>query len=326
MNEQLDKSIEIISGAAERKITVRVWKPKNREPKSVLVISHGMGEHIDRYEGFADVATEKCVAVIGANHRGHGQEATLHGHFDDERGWERVLADLDCIVDYARVQFACPVILIGHSMGSFVARHYAILHGAKLEGLVLCGSNYQSPLLLKTAKAIALSQVKLFNKRRPSALMEFLSFGVFNLSVKKPRTAMDWLNRNNAEVDKYIVDPLCGFRCSNQFWVDFMGGLAWSSHQEHLKHMPSELPVLVTSGDRDPVSRMGKGAQALQQALRDSGVSKVDLKLYTGARHELFLEVNRQEFYQDLLNWVSFYSIRRPLSATLLENIRPQLT
>lgn len=305
MNEQLHKSIESISGTAQRKISVRVWKPKHTEPKSVLVVSHGMGEHIDRYEGFAHFAAENGVAVIGANHRGHGEEAALHGHFDDELGWERVLGDLDCIVDYAKAQFACPVVLVGHSMGSFAARHYVTLHGAKLKGLVLCGSNYQSPLLFKIAKVIAHSQVKLFNKRHPSALMEFLSFGAFNLSVKNPRTAMDWLNRDNAEVDKYIADPLCGFRCTTQFWVDFMGGLAWSSRQEHLKNIPSELAVLVTSGDRDPVSRMGKGAQELQQVLRDCGLKKVDLKLYSGARHELFLEVNRQEFYQDLLNWIN---------------------
>lgn len=289
--------------SGSRTIQLRMWAPQT-QPKQVLILSHGMGEHIDRYQGFAQFAVEKSLAVIGANHRGHGDDAALLGHFDDEEGWNKVLQDLDCIVTFAKQNFDCPVILAGHSMGSFVARHYAILHADKLSGLVLCGSDYQTSSLYKVARLIAQSQVKLFNKRYPSALLEILAFAPFSLKVKKRRTVMDWLNRVDEEVDKYIADPLCGFRSTAQFWVDFMTGLAWSSQPNNLAKISSELPIFVASGDGDPVSRMGKGAKDLQQALKNSGVKRVDLTLYPGARHELFLELNRQEFYDDLLHWV----------------------
>lgn len=303
MKESINKTNITIKGVAQREIELRVWQPQTTA-KKVIVISHGMGEHIDRYDTFAQFAVGNKCAVIGANHRGHGEDASLLGHFSDESGWDKVLNDLDCVVEYAKNQFSCPVVLVGHSMGSFVARHYALLFGAKLSGLVLCGSNYQTPLLFKVANKIAQSQALMFGKRHPSALLEFLSFGAFNLTVKNARTRMDWLNRVDAEVDKYIADPLCGFRCTTQFWVDFMGGLAWSSERENLQRLNAKVPVLIVSGDKDPVSRMGKGAIVLQKILVNSGVERVDLKLYAQARHELFLEQNRQEFYNDLVSWL----------------------
>jgi len=311
------KTIEKIAGSFGREIALRHWRIRHQQPRLVVVLSHGMGEHIDRYDPFAQFCNSKDIVVLGLNHRGHGEETSHLGHFDDEQGWIKLLGDLDNVVDFAHEQYACPVVLLGHSMGSFAARHYAMLQAVKLSGLILCGSDYRNPPLFRLASVIASTEVKLFGKRHPSWLMEVLSFGSFNLRVSKPRTRYDWLNRVDSEVDKYIKDPFCGGRSSAQFWVDFMSALAWSSKPSHLKLIPQELPVLIASGDADPVSRMGKGAEALTNALSSAGLNSVVLKLYPEARHELLLEQNRTEIYQDIYQWLEQSNIlEAPVSET----------
>uniref|UniRef100_UPI0020B14F1B serine aminopeptidase domain-containing protein n=1 Tax=Pseudomonas aeruginosa TaxID=287 RepID=UPI0020B14F1B len=136
-----------------------------------------------------------------------------------------------------------------------------------------------------------------------SALIDFLSFGSFNKAFKPNRTAFDWLSRDPQEVDRYVADPLCGFRCSNQLWVDLLGGLADITPPTHLRQIDADLPLLVIGGERDPVSQ-GKRLGDLADALRGAGLRQVTLKTYPEARHELFNESNRDAVTQDLIDWL----------------------
>ncbi|WP_163372506.1 alpha/beta hydrolase [Endozoicomonas acroporae] len=287
-----------------REIQVRCWLPEG-PARHAVVLSHGMGEHVDRYAPFARFCNEHAIAVFGANHRGHGKNAQLQGHYDDHQGWQKVIEDLDKVVAYAAQNTGLKVILMGHSMGSFVARQYAANYGDRLEGLILCGSNHQNPALFHLARLVARIQMAVQGKRHPSRLLGWLSFSQFNKTVKNAETDFDWLSRDREQVGKYIADPLCGFLCTTQFWYDFMGGLISINSMSTARQMSSELPVYLVAGDKDPVGRMGKGVQSLYRFFTSAGLKQVDINLYKNARHELFNETNRDEFYQNILNWIT---------------------
>ncbi|WED23982.1 alpha/beta hydrolase [Vibrio sp. JC009] len=294
-----------------RKILLNVWQPEG-EVSRVIVLSHGMSEHILRYEEFALACTKQGIAVLGANHRGHGAEADQLGHFADKSGWELLLKDLDTIVDYASETFNLRPVLFGHSMGSFAARHYAIRNGAKLSSLILCGSNHQGTALFKAGRFAARTVGKVIGNNQPSPFLEKLSFGNFNKKIKPLRTDTDWLCRDESVVDAYNSDPYCGFTPTPQFWIDLLSGLNEMSTPEAMSRIPSELPVYVISGDSDPVNNYGTGITALVKALKEAGIRKVDCRLYQGARHELLNETNKEEVYQDIFNWLDNENTIRP--------------
>ena len=291
-----------LKAADGRHIDVRCWLPEG-ESAYAMVLSHGMGEHIDRYANFARFCNQQGIAVFGANHRGHGADAPLHGHLADADGWRKVVDDLGIVIDFAKRQTGKKVILIGHSMGSFVARQYAAESGDQLAGLVLCGSNHQSTLLFRLGHAVAWMQGVFQGKRHPSKLLDWLSFRQFDRQVKNDGRNNGWLCRNSVAVQQYIDDPLCGFLCTAQFWADLTGALIQVNALSTARQMPSDLPVYLVAGDQDPAGRMGEGMRSLQRFLRAAGVAQVDLTLYEGARHELFHEINREEFQEELVLW-----------------------
>lgn len=293
-------NIQAIDG---RVINVHQWLPEGK-PDKVIVLSHGMGEHIARYRHFAKTCNRDGIAVIGADHRGHGPSAKIHGHFADLDGWDLVLSDLHHIIDYVSKSFAMQPILFGHSMGSFIARHYVSKYGETVSGLVLCGSNHQGTLAFKAGLVAAKIEALRIGKSTPSALLNKLSFGNANRNIQPLRTELDWLCRDADIVDKYIADPYCGFLCTPQFWIDFLGGLNEMSKTSAFNNIPKQLPIYIISGDADPVSRYGTGLKALKQKLITSGVVDVCSNLYPGARHELLNETNNQQVYSDFHKWL----------------------
>lgn len=275
------------------------------QPTKVLVISHGMAEHIERYQWFAQQLADAGIAVYGANHRGHGADCTLAGHYDDDCGWQKVTDDLHLIIEHIKQTHDVPLILFGHSMGSFVARQYAVRYGNLLSGLILSGSNHQPSFVFKAGLIASKIERTRLGSRKPSKVLDFLSFGTFNQRFKPIRTENDWLSRDDAQVDKYNADALCGFSCSTQFWCDFMQGLADISSQDAFQRIDSSLPVYVFSGDHDPVGRMSKGVVALEKALREISKCPTRIKLYAGGRHEMLNEINREQVATDTLEWLA---------------------
>jgi alpha-beta hydrolase superfamily lysophospholipase len=287
-----------------REINLYQWLPKGK-PLKVIVLSHGMGQHIERYADFAKACNQNGIAVFGASHRGHGPDAKILGYFAETNGWDLVLTDIARIVEYVTDAFAVKPVLLGHSMGSFIARHYASKQGGSLSGLVLCGSNHQGRLLFKAGLVAAKFERMRIGKSTPSRLLDRISFGDFNKKIKPQRTKQDWLSRDPKIVDQFIADPYCGFVCTPQFWIDFLGGLNEMSKTSTFQAIPNNLPIYIISGDADPVSRYGVGFKALKKKLLESGVTSVSSHLYKGARHELLNEVNRKEVYQDLFDWLA---------------------
>ncbi|MCL6414630.1 lysophospholipase [Aestuariirhabdus sp. Z084] len=291
-----------LNATDQHSIPVFSWDPPSN-PKGVIQITHGMAEHSQRYAALAAELQGAGFVVITHDHRGHGLAAQPQGHFCDSDGWERVCDDLRQVHQWAQRQFPdLPLILLGHSMGSYISLGYLMRNPLPLAGCVLSGSNYGSPALYRLARMIARIERWRLGPSAPSKVMDRLGFGAFNRAFKPNRTEFDWLSRDPDQVDRYIADPLCGFPCSAQLWIDMLGGLLEITDPAQLANVPN-IPLHVIGGSRDPVSAPN-GLPDLFKALNSDQRDRVSLKLYEEARHELLNESNRDEVINELLQWI----------------------
>ncbi|WPN97126.1 alpha/beta hydrolase [Pseudomonas sp. MUP55] len=296
------------------RLHVNQWMPDDA-PRAVVMLAHGMAEHSARYERLAQALCDAGFGVYALDQRGHGRtaDAGTLGLYAEKDGWNKVVGDLASLNQHiGQQQPGLPIILLGHSMGSYIAQAFLLHHSASLQGAILSGSNFQPVALYRAARVIARIERARQGLRGRSALIDFLSFGSFNKAFKPNRTAFDWLSRDPVEVDKYVNDPLCGFRCTNQLWIDLLGGLQHISKVSNLAQIDPGLPVLVIGGECDPVSE-GKRLKSLAHALREAGCQNVQLTIYPQARHEVFNETNRDDVTADVVTWLEQALIaRRP--------------
>ncbi|KQM53890.1 alpha/beta hydrolase [Pseudomonas sp. Leaf15] len=296
------------------RLYVNQWLPDG-PAKAMIMLSHGMAEHSGRYARLAEALCAAGYGLYALDQRGHGRtadEGTL-GLYAEKDGWNKVVGDLASLNQHiGQQQPGLPIILLGHSMGSYIAQAYLLHHSASLDGAILSGSNFQPVALYRAAGVIARLERARQGLRGRSALIDFLSFGSFNKAFKPNRTAFDWLSRDPLEVDKYTNDPLCGFRCTNQLWIDLLGGLQQISKASNLAQIDPGLPIMVMGGECDPVSE-GKRLKSLAHALREAGCQNLQLTIYPQARHEVFNETNRDEVTADVLKWLEqALTLRRP--------------
>ncbi|MBB2494896.1 alpha/beta hydrolase [Aquipseudomonas ullengensis] len=276
-------------------------------PKAVVMIAHGMAEHSARYARLAEVLVADGFEVYAHDQRGHGRTAEhgVLGLYADRDGWSKVVGDLASLNHHIRQQHPqAPIILLGHSMGSYIGMAYLMQHSCSLQGAILSGSNYQPLGLYKAASLLTRFERWRLGPNARSKLIDFLSFSSFNKAFQPNRTAFDWLSRDPAEVDKYVNDPLCGYICCTQLWVDLIDGFKQITPVRNLAQIDHDLPLLVVGGDSDPVSQ-GKRLADLAGALRAAGIKDVQLKIYPEARHELLNESNRDEVTAHLLDWLN---------------------
>lgn len=285
---------------------VNQWLPEGK-PKAIVLLAHGMAEHSGRYARLGAALCDAGFGLYAHDQRGHGKTAergTL-GHYADNDGWCAVVSDVASLNQHiGQAQPGVPIFLLGHSMGSYIAQAYLLHHSASLHGAILSASNFQPVALYRSASLIARFERWRQGPKGRSALIEWLSFGSFNKAFKPNRTAYDWLSRDPAQVDAYAHDPLCGFRCTNQLWIDLLGGLQQISKASNLAQIDPALPLLVMGGACDPVSE-GKRLEVLANALRNAGNRNVQLTVYPQARHELFNEIHREEVTADVIAWLN---------------------
>lgn len=284
------------------------WIDETRQPKMILQISHGMAEHIRRYAAFAQMLVGEGIFVYGNDHRGHGYTAKIQedrGYFADEDGFGKVVEDLHLVTQHIAKEYpGIPVVLFGHSMGSFLARRYAQLYSRELHGMILSGTGDNAVPLLKIGKLLARLEMKTKGRKTPSSFLNSLSFGQFNKLFRPNRTAFDWLTRDEKEVDKYIADPLCGGVFTGGFFYDLFTGSEMIRKAESIAKVPKDLPVLFISGDKDPVGGNTRGVLHAYEAFRAAGLHDVSHIFYKEGRHEMLHEINREEVYRDIVNWM----------------------
>lgn len=283
------------------------WLPET-PPKAAVQIAHGLAEHAARYERLAQALTGAGYAVYAGDHRGHGRTAAGPadlGFFAEREGWRRLLDDLRQIQRQIAAEHpGLPVLLIGHSMGSFLAQQFISEQGEGLAGVVLSGSDGKPGALASVGRLVTRIERLRLGPRGRSSLVHGLAFGVFNKAFAPTRTPADWLSRDPAEVDKYVADPLCGFIATTQAWVDLLDALPEIAKPERQRLVPKRLPIHIISGSADPVSDSTKRLQQLLAAYRAAGLERVTHRFYEGARHELFNETNRDEVTRDVIRWL----------------------
>lgn len=282
------------------------WRPDGKVI-AALQLSHGMMEHVGRYERFASWMAERGVAVIGHDHLGHGKTGRQEdlSFFAEKKGAVYLVQDLFLVTRIIKKQYpGVPHIMLGHSMGSFLARRYLTVHGEHLDGLILMGTGGQPLWMACAGKLAALFVGKVKGKRHQSYLMEELVLGSYNHSFHPNRTTNDWLSADEKQVDKFLSDPFCNIPFSCQAYVDFFNILIDLGLGRQFCLMPRSLPILFTSGNQDPVGGFGKGVAKVYKQFEALGMKNISIKLYPGARHELLNERNWEEVYDDLWRWM----------------------
>lgn len=285
---------------------VHRWLPDG-PPRAVVQVAHGMVEHAARYAHLGERLAGEGYAVYAADHRGHGRTAAGPedlGHLEPGHGFADVVDDLVALTDHLAAEHpGVPVVLLGHSMGSFLARAYAARYGGRLDGLILSGTAGDPGVMGAVGVRVAALEARARGPRARSRVMEALTLGPNNRPFRPNRTDFDWLSRDEAQVDTYVADELSGGHATTGFYQELLAGLRWVSEPSTAALVPSDLPVLVVSGEVDPVG----GAAAVREVaalLRRAGVRDVTEKVWPGARHEVFNETNRDEVEDDLVAWL----------------------
>ncbi len=284
------------------------WEPENTEVIGVLQIVHGMAEHVDRYEAFAEYLTQKGFVVTADDHLGHGksvQEGGIQGYFCKQDAATVVVRDVHRLKKLTQEQYVgVPYYVLGHSMGSFILRNYLFRYGKGIDGAIVMGTGMvPAPvaLLLKIMASVGC----LFGKsEKPSKFIDGIAFGANQKKIENPRTNFDWLTKEEAVVDKYIEDPDCGFVFTcNGFKT--LGELILRLHKKsNIEKMPVTLPVFFVSGEDDPVGDYGEAVKKVYKSFVDEGMQKVSIKLYPGDRHEILNETDKETVYEDLYEWL----------------------
>lgn len=289
-------------------IFVHRWDPEDPSTITAIVhVVHGMAEHSARYARLAETLTASGFRVYAHDHRGHGKTAKPEdlGHFGDENGWARVTGDLRRLLRREMDENpGKPLVVIGHSMGSFMVQQLMYEVPEWLSAVVLSASNGKPTPIASAGRLVARIERKRLGAAGKSPVLRGLSFEAFNKTFKPNRTACDWLSRDEAEVDKYVADPMCGFECSTSTWVELLDALAEINRPSNQAKIRKDLPVYIIAGSEDPVSEKTKGLFQLLRAYGKAGLTDVTHHFYPGARHEIFNESNRGEVVHELLVWL----------------------
>lgn len=279
------------------------WVPEN--PIGVIQIVHGITEHIDRYEEFANYMVNQGYIVIGNDHLGHGKSIITDKPkmFIGELGsWNYLVKDINTLYEIITEEYKLPIYLIGFSLGSFVSRHYLIDYNPNYQKVILVGTGIQPNIVLNILKLIVKGEVKKIGVENTSKFIRELSFGTYNKQIKDAKTDYDWLTSSEEEINKYINDPLVGKDTTGSLFYELLDGMVYTSKLSNIKKM-KELPILLLSGLDDPVGSKGNGVKKLENIYKKNNID-VSLKLYEGKRHDLFHETNKLEVFNDILTYI----------------------
>lgn len=283
------------------------WLPQG-EAKAVLQIAHGVAEYIERYEDFASFLTTHGFAVVGNDHLGHGKSFHFEdemGWFGDDHGWHKVCDDMKKLYDLEKEKFPnVPYFLLGHSMGSFLARTYIIDYPDDLDGVIISGTGWQHALTCDAGMALADMEIRLHGSKYRSDTLQKIAFGGYLKNIENPATENDWISRDAELVKRYTEDTLCGYIATAGLMREMMYGIRYIGRDSKLAAMNRSMPVFFFSGAEDPVGDWSKGVQQTAASFLTAGMTDVTVKLYEGGRHEMLNEINKQEVYEDVLAWL----------------------
>lgn len=304
------KEIRLPSKDGVHKLHVVIWEPQT-QIKAILQISHGMIEMIERYDDFAGFLNTKGILVIGNDHLGHGQTADSEedfGYFCPKKMSATVVADLHSVTEYAKKKYPnVPYFLLGHSMGSFMARRYLMTYGEELTGTIIMGTGRKPEHVLLAGKIVSSIIQIIKGPRYHSQFLRKSAFGTFNDKIPNKRTESDWLTKDEKIVDFCLGNKYCNFTFTINGYKTLFDVLGFIQKKENIAQIPKELPIFMVAGDADPVGDYGQGVQKVFETYKQAGIEDIAIKLYEGDRHEILNELDKESVYIDIYKWMQYY-------------------
>lgn len=281
------------------------WIPDG-EIKCILQIVHGMAEYIERYDEVAKWFTDRNIMVVGDDHLGHGKTVTgegTYGYFCKMDPATVVVRDVHRLKKLTEAEYPnIPYVIWGHSMGSFILRNYLFKYGFGIDGAIVCGTGSNPKLLIKFAKALANIQGLFLGDKHIAKQLNTMAFG--NSSKIPEGHRNDWLCTDHSVVEKYDMDPLCGFTFTVNGFKTLFELIDRLNDFKNVLRVPRTTPIFVISGSEDIVGNKGVGVRKAYEEYKKAGINDVELKLYEGLRHEIHNEPSKEEVFSDILNWI----------------------
>lgn len=283
-----------------------MWIPEG-EVKCILQLSHGMIEYIERYDDFAKYLNTQGILVVGNDHIGHGDSVSSpedFGYFGEKDGGAIIVHDLYHITKIMKRRYeGVPYIMLGHSMGSFMLRRYIINHSEAIDGAIIMGTGNQSGALLKAGRFICKIFELTKGKRYRSDFVSNLTFGAYNKRITEDMTG-NWQTSDQEILDKIKDVPAANYKFTVSGFRQLFETISYVEDKKNIDKIRKDLPILVVSGDADPVGNYGKDVKKAHKALCKAGIENVTLKLFEGDRHEVINEKDRAEVYEYLYEWI----------------------
>lgn len=285
------------------------WLPDEGEPATAIFqIIHGMAEHIERYEPFAQFMTQHGFIVVGDNHLGHGKTVQKNngtkGYFCENDPVTVLVRDVHRLKKTMQQEYpGLPYIILGHSMGSFLMRNYLCRYGSGIDGAIIMGTGMQPKGSLKLALFLASVTKQLHGSKYTSKMLSGLSSQGYLDRISDHKSDFDWLSTDDENVRRYNDDPDCGFPFTVNGYQALFQMILNLHDQDNLEKMPRNLPILITSGSEDPVGDYGKAPQGLYDKYKEMGMTSLSIKLYSKDRHEILNEKDKQQVWNDVLAW-----------------------
>ena len=280
------------------------WMPAG-QPKAVLQIVHGITEYVERYDTFASFMTSHGYMVVAEDHMGHGQSVNgdgIQGYFHGD--WFRAVEDTYRLLQDTRAEYPdVPYILLGHSMGSFMARNILYQYpDSGISAAIISGTCWQPAAMMPAVVKIMEAACKVVGETNVSEKLQNLVFGTYNVRVEHKRTPLDWICRDDKVVDSHPM--MQGLAPKAGLLRDMMIGIHSIEQTNNMEKMKKDLPVFFVAGGDDPVGNYGKGVHACANAFRKAGMTDVSVRIYPLCRHEILNEINKEEIFEDILEWI----------------------
>ncbi|MDO4531076.1 MAG: alpha/beta hydrolase [Bacillota bacterium] len=306
----MKKHLYFPSSDGKTKLHAVIWQPEGT-PRAIVQIAHGMVEYVERYAGFAEFLNKNGILVAGNDHLGHGASYTEEkekGYFSAKKGDIVPLQDMHRLTLLLQKKYPdIPHFLFGHSMGSFFTRRYLCMYPNEIDGAVICGTGWQPEAILRGGLALVQGITLLKGDHYRSMLIDNMAFGSMNKAFAPNQTDKDWLSRNTEEVEKYIADDNCGFIFTLNGYRTLFCNMLLAQDRELMERMDEDLPILFIAGEKDAVGDFGKGVKKAVNAFYEAGMKDVECILYPECRHELINELNKEEIFHDVLEWLEFH-------------------
>lgn len=291
------------------------WKPEGR-PKAVVHICHGMVEYIERYEALAERLCAQGYVVYGADTLGHGKSVVnknCFGYFGEHNGNWKLLSDMVLLQGLAKRAYpGIPYYILGHSFGSLMVREFVERFPDSVDGMIIMGTMYRNSVTATAGKLLCqgIAVTRKAGYRYRSIFVNDLAIGRLDKYFKEENLRNSWLSKDRDEVNQYNAKPECNFIFTVGAYRDMMVAFLETNNKKNLQRLNPEMPILILSGDKDPVGNFGKGPKKLCKIYKSLGL-ECKMRIYKGGRHELLHDVEREKVYKDLLRWLNYYVDKR---------------